>query len=392
MRVILVSKAMLTRAYLSKARAMVEIDPELELTVVVPETWSEPRVGLVKLEDARPEGYRLIVLPLRLNGHHHLFSFKGLSRVIETVRPQLLHIDEEPFNLSTFLAARAGQWVADKMLFFTWANIRKRIPPPFSWFRKSVYRWCSGAIAGNLDAAAILNETGFRGTVAVIPQFGVDMTLFPYRKRRFAPPFRVGYMGRLVPEKGVDLLLRAAAAVPMPLELVIVGSGEAEPSLRALAQKLGLEERVNFLKPVGSEAVGKLMGEFHVLVLPSRTTRRWKEQFGRVLAEAMATGCVVIGSDCGEIPRVIGDAGLVFPEGDVEALSQSLESVLSSESLYYELSAKARSRAQQFYSQEAVAAKHVEFYRILLAMSGSRGMDAYASSRPYTDPPLAEDL
>lgn len=362
---LLASKAMITRAYLSKADALARQDPDMELTVVVPDRWREPRVGVVELEKVTPKGYRLVVLPLVFNGHHHLFFFRGLARLVASLQPDIFHIDEEPFNLATFMAARPGKGACGSMLFYSWANIKKTIPPPFSYFRKAVYSWCRGALAGNAEAARLLADTGYQGLIEVVPQFGVDLALFPFRERVLKPPYRVGYMGRLVPEKGVDLLLLAVAESSVPWEVAIVGSGEAEASLRALAERLGLKDRVRFLSPVPSQEVGQMMGELHVLVLPSRTTARWKEQFGRVLVEAMATGCVVIGSSSGEIPNVIGDAGVLFPEGDPLALRDALDEVVSSPARYRELSYRGKARAVALYSQEAVAGRHLSFYRKL---------------------------
>jgi glycosyltransferase involved in cell wall biosynthesis len=358
---------MLTRAYLTKAEALVRQAPDMELTVVVPPMWREPRVGSVRLEAIRPQGYSLEVVPIIFNGHHHIFVFRGLNKIIYELQPDILHIDEEPFNMATFLAALSGKTVCKAMLFYSWANIKKRLPPPFSLFRKAVYSWCKGALAGNAEAAQLLLDTGYEGVLDIVPQFGVDLELFPFRERQLNPPYRVGYMGRLVPEKGVDLLLSAVAASTLPMEVVIVGSGKAKAALEQQAVRLAVDSRVRFLRPVSSEEVGHLMGGFHVLVLPSRTTPKWKEQFGRVLAEAMATGCVVIGSTSGEIPNVIGDAGLVFPEGDALALRDRLETILSSPGLYSDLACKARARATELFSQDAIAARHLRFYRRLAA-------------------------
>ncbi len=368
MRVLLASKAMVTQAYLSRAEAIARQDPSIDLTVVVPSFWREPRAGTLRLEVANPRGYRLVVLPLAFNGHHHVFFFRGLSKVLERCAPDVFHIDEEPFNLATYLAAKAGRARTRAMLFYSWANIKKPLPPPFSLFRRTVYSLCRGALVGSQEAAKLLADTGYNGMVEVVPQFGVDLSLFPFKERRLEPPYRVGYMGRLVPEKGVDLLLTAVAGSWLPWEVVIVGAGEAEAALRSLAVRVGLQGRVRFCPPVPSREVGRMMGELHVLVLPSRTTPRWKEQFGRVLVEAMATGCVVIGSSSGEIPNVIGSAGVIFPEGDAAALRDALEQVVSSPSLYLELAHLGRDRASRLFSQDAVAARHAEFYHRLAGL------------------------
>ena len=106
--------------------------------------------------------------------------------------------------------------------------------------------------------------------------------------------------------------------------MVIAGTGPEQVALKDLAQRLGLLDKVTFLGKVSSTAMPAVYASMDVLALPSRTTTTWKEQFGRVLIEAMACRVPVIGSDSGEIPNVIGDGGLVFPEDDAAALADLL--------------------------------------------------------------------
>ena len=104
-----------------------------------------------------------------------------------------------------------------------------------------------------------------------------------------------------------------------------------------------------------------------VLVLPSHTQPRWKEQFGRVLTEAMACGVPVIGSSSGAIPEVIGDAGLVFPEGDAAALAAALERLRIDPALHAALAAAGLARVRAHYTQDVIATRTAAFYRALLA-------------------------
>jgi glycosyltransferase involved in cell wall biosynthesis len=102
--------------------------------------------------------------------------------------------------------------------------------------------------------------------------------------------------------------------------------------------------------------VARLMRTSDVLVLPSHTIPgKWKEQFGRVLVEAMASGCVPIGSDSGAIPFVIGTAGLIFPERDITSLAKCLDSVAGPRELLARLRVRALARANECYSWHAVA-------------------------------------
>jgi glycosyltransferase involved in cell wall biosynthesis len=110
-----------------------------------------------------------------------------------------------------------------------------------------------------------------------------------------------------------------------------------------------------------------LMNALDILVLPSRTTARWKEQFGRVLTEAMATKTPVVGSSSGEIPSVIGEAGLVFAEGDQAALRAHLAQLIEDRDLRQHLGEQGFARFHERFTQEAVAQATIALYRRVLA-------------------------
>jgi glycosyltransferase involved in cell wall biosynthesis len=229
-----------------------------------------------------------------------------------------------------------------------------------------------------------LHAKGYDGPVAVIPQFGVDPEIFRPRttddRRQTStgqiPPsvvgcpssFVVGYAGALIAEKGVDLLLRACAGLPdVGWRLAIVGDGPARAQLGALAGTLGIGDRVDFLGQRASTQMPDVYPAFDVLVLPSLTRPNWKEQFGRVLIEAMACGVPVIGSDSGEIPNVIGDAGLIFPEGDIDALRESLASLLADPELRARCVQAGRQCVLAEFTQAQIAAATVRVYREILS-------------------------
>jgi glycosyltransferase involved in cell wall biosynthesis len=173
-------------------------------------------------------------------------------------------------------------------------------------------------------------------------------------------------VGRLVEEKGVDLLLEALAGLEGMWRAYVLGSGPANGALQAQAQRLGLADRVSFDGWIPSAQMPAYYRQLDVLVLPSRTRPNWKEQFGRALVEAMACGVPVVGSDCGEIPNVIGDAGLIFPEGQVAALREHLAQLLHDLDLRADLARRGRERVLERYTQAQVAAQTYEVYRAVL--------------------------
>jgi glycosyltransferase involved in cell wall biosynthesis len=171
----------------------------------------------------------------------------------------------------------------------------------------------------------------------------------------------------LIPEKGVDLLLRACAALPgRGWRLTILGDGPERPRLTALADAAGIAGQVTFLGHRPSTQTPDIYRTFDVLVLPSVSRPNWVEQFGRVLTEAMACGVPVVGSDSGEIPHVIGDAGLIFPEGDAAALCDALARLLADPALRHDLADRGRARVLAHFTQAQVAAATYRVYQAVL--------------------------
>jgi glycosyltransferase involved in cell wall biosynthesis len=364
MKVLLLSKACVVGIYQRKLEELAAHG--VELTVAVPPEWRDER-GVQPLERTYTRGYQLVETPIALNGNFHLHFYPRFGDLLKRIQPDLVHIDEEPYNLATWLALRQSLRVGAKTLFFSWQNINRRYPFPFSWLERDVLKQAHGAIAGNAASAEVWRAKGFGGPLTVIPQFGVDAEIFREQGLGITPvtrhpPLVVGYAGRLVPEKGVDVLLLAAVRVP-GVHVKIMGAGPERGLLENLVKQNGLSGRVSFAPMRPSTAMPSFYAELDALVLPSRTRPNWKEQFGRVLIEAMACGVPVIGSNCGEIPNVIGDSGLIFPEENAEALAAHLTALRESQPLRAELAAKGRARVLAHFAQASVAERTVAFYR-----------------------------
>lgn len=364
----MLSKAMVVGIYQRKAE-LIARDPGIDLTVAVPPLWRDE--GLERrLERRHLLGYRLVETPIFRPGSFHLHCYPAFGRLLDAHRPALVHVDEEPYNLATFLALASARRRGARSLFFTWQNLNRRYPPPFGWMERWVYRRVGGAIAGSQGAAAVLRAKGFLGPLWVIPQFGVDTEAFqPMAGEAGGPPggLRIGFAGRLVRAKGADLAIEALARMQpgQAASLEIVGEGPERAGLEAMARGRGLGARVRFRPWLPSGEMPAFYRGLDVLVLPSRSTPRWIEQFGRVLIEAMASGVVCVGSDSGEIPQVIGPAGLIVPEDDTVALAGALERLAAEPALRARLAAEGRARALAEFSMERVAAATVAVYRAL---------------------------
>jgi len=363
MRILMISKACLMGAYQRKLEEIARF-PDVELMVVVPLSWRDGS-RLIQLERAHTVGYELIVEPIALNGSFHFHFYPRLGRRLRTFAPDVVHVDEEPYNFATFHALLLAKSAGARVLWFTWQNLNRRYPLPFRLIERYNLRHADYGIAGSAGAAVVWREKGYTGPLAIIPQFGVDPDIFAPRLNERDPTrgFLIGHVARLVPEKGLDLLLEAVAGMDSVWRLAIVGAGPERDQLEPLARRLDLADRVSFEEVIPSLRMPAFYRELDALVLPSRSRPNWVEQFGRVLIEAMACGVPVIGSDCGEIPNVVGDAGLIFPEGDVGALRECLMRLMRDPDLRADLARRGRERVLAHFTQAQVAAQTVAVYR-----------------------------
>jgi glycosyltransferase involved in cell wall biosynthesis len=367
MRILMVSKACLVGAYQTKLEAIAKYE-DVELTVIVPPVWQDP-AGDVVLERSHTDGYQLLVDPLNFNGQFHLHYYPKLKKRLETLRPDILHMDEEPYNFATWRGVRHARGIGAKSLFFSWQNIHQNYPIPFRQMESYVLKNVDYAVMGNEAAVQVWQQKGYSGPYKVIPQFGVEPEIFkPSNSRDAGRGFIIGAAGRrLVPEKGVDLLMAAVAKLPGIWRLHIAGEGPERIVLEELAHDLGIYNRVHFDGVIPSDQMPAYLGQFDVLVQPSRTLSNWKEQFGRVLVEAMACEVVVVGSDSGEIPHVIGPAGRTFPEDNLKSLYEILLQLLKDETLRKELGQAGRQRVLTHYTQNKIAARTVDVYREMMS-------------------------
>jgi glycosyltransferase involved in cell wall biosynthesis len=210
--------------------------------------------------------------------------------------------------------------------------------------------------------------------VAVIPP-GVDLAQFrPDEARRAATLARlgwsdgipvVGFVGRLVPEKGIEWLTRILDRMTTPWRALVVGAGPLEEMVSAWGGRHG--DRVRVVTTAQHDEVPAYLNAMDVLCAPSRTTPRWREQFGRMLIEAFASGVAVVASASGEIPYVVGDAGLVIAEDDLAGWQQAIEMLTTERLRRCELARRGRERAESVYGWPVVARQHLDFFERVMS-------------------------
>jgi glycosyltransferase involved in cell wall biosynthesis len=327
-----------------------------------------------------PEGSQLVrpgadaevpvhIVPVRGPTHPNLFWYSGreLRAVIRLVRPEIVDLHEEPFGLAV---ARALPLVrreaADaKLCLYTAQNLPKRYPPPFSFFERRALAAAGAAYPCSTEAGERLRARGFRGSLHVIP-LGVTI---PPVSRRSTGGLRVGFIGRLEPHKGALIAVRAfaLAATGTDASLAMIGAGSELDALRTEASTAAISSQVEFAGALSQDEVLQRIAGLDVVLIPSLTTAHWKEQFGRVAAQAMAHSAAVIASDSGSLREVVADAGVLVPEGDVDGFARELRLLLEEPRHRAELSARGRVRAVEHFSWNVVADKADRMYRELLA-------------------------
>ena len=299
----------------------------------------------------------------------HRALYRTLTFRLRSLMPDIIHVEEEPDSLAALQALLARRFLAPDSAFIlhTWQNVDRPKKKHVAAVFRATLRGSDAILCANTQAAGILSRKGYTRPTEVIPQQGVDTRVFkPLDGAERPSKFTVLFAGRFVREKGLDTLFDAVSRVRQPVRLLLVGSGPDQEGIVNRIRALRPPHSAEIAAPREQAEMAKIYSGAHVLVLPSRSTKVWKEQFGRVLVEAMACALPVIGSDSGAIPEVIGQDGLIFKEGDPEDLARCLSKLTESSVLRENLANRGYFRAVNVYSQERVAAATAAFYRRIM--------------------------
>ena len=262
----------------------------------------------------------------------YIHHYPKLGSLLRQLRPDVIHLWEESWSIVALQAVLLRRFILPRaaIVLEVDQNILRRLPPPFQQIRHYVFQHVDYLLARSQDAVDVARASGYRGPAGLI-FYGVDRKVFHpgdrggRRAELGISGFVVGYVGRLVAEKGIDDMMEAMALSASPITLIIVGEGPYLAALEKLAARLGIRSRIHILAWAPPVEVARIMQSLDVLVLLTRTTRRVREQFGRVIIEAHACGVPVIGSSCGSIPAIIGDGGWVVPENAPAKLALLLD-------------------------------------------------------------------
>jgi phosphatidylinositol alpha-1,6-mannosyltransferase len=341
-----------------------------EVTVAAPERFPGD-LGMIEFQRDAAEACRTVAVPVRGARRIHLMRYGAALRSLLAEPWDVVHCWEEPYVLP---AAQVSRWAPRRaaLVYATFQNIRKRYPPPFGALERYTMKRADGWVAfGHTTSETLRDRPAYEARPHRIIAPGVDTD-------RFAPdadaggatrhalgwpvdgPPVIGFLGRFVPGKGWATLTAALDGVDMPWRALFVGGGADEAALRAWAARHG--DRVRVVTGVPHAHVPAFLNAMDVLCAPSRTLPRWREQFGRMLTEALASGVPVIASTSGEIPHVLGDAGVLVDEADTGEWVSAIGALLAGPERRAQLADAGRQRALAHFALDHVARQHLAFF------------------------------
>ena len=354
--------------------------PDFEVTIGAPSFFHG---SLRSLEiEPEPADSKLKVVPLRchLTQKMHVFFYNpwDLNALVKQGF-DCAHIWEEPYIVAGYQVMRRLHKQQIPFLFRTAQSLIKNYIPPF----RQMDRWCfthaKHFVAGGNLVLKAMQDKGWELPGEVIT-LAVDTKAF----RPFTPEEKVkkqkelglkgpliGYLGRLSEEKGCDLFMSVLGQLKhKDWSFLVMGSGPYQQKILDWAKREGLSERVK-VALFKHDEVPQVLPACDLLIAPSQTRPFWKEQFGRMIVEAFASGVPFMGSDSGEIPRVIGNAGWVLPEADEKAWLNAINDFLANPDTGAEYVRRGLEKAPQF-GAENIGRKYQQVYRELHKVPGTQ--------------------
>jgi glycosyltransferase involved in cell wall biosynthesis len=387
MRLMMVGHSFLSAYNQTKYVTMKQINPELRVRLIVP-TSMPGRFGPLAYEvHSKLSLEEVVPLKARPASWHmtYLHSLRRMADVLREFQPHVIHVEEEPQAFITVETIALQRTFAPgaSVTLFTWDNLLRRRSFPLDTVKRRLRAYslarATTVVCGNRRAGDLLRAEGrFKGSIEVLPQFGLDVTEHEpgceselRSQLGLESSVVVGYVGRLVEEKGLRLLIKALGGLrDYPWKLLLVGSGPLEEEIRRVWMAK-FPDRIVLVPPVHYSQVARHLRCADIFVLASYSTPSWMEQFGLTLAQAMMLGVASIGSTSGAIPDVLGPGGLVFQERQIDDLSRVLEELLASPARRQQLGALGRKFALLNYTNETVSARYLEAFKCAVSMQSS---------------------
>lgn len=311
------------------------------------------------------------VIPI--NPHRIFYNPLNLLKILRKKRWDAIYIVGEPewfISAEVIILSKLSRKNV-KIMVQTSRNIDftiSKFPYRFSNITRKidfyVRRNCNALVCIGESTKESFNKSpfSFNHNKLYIHPWHIDVDFFKNRMHN-KPNIKLtlGFVGRIEDEKGIINFYEAIKFIKEKVRIIIAGNGSKSEWLNLKIKDLGIEYK--FIKDAKMENMPDIYSEIDILIVPSLTTNIWKEQFGRVIPEALSCETAVIGSDSGEIPYVIGDAGLVFKEGNTNDMLEKINYLLDNPEKLIELKRKGRERVIQKFSTVAVANNFVEILK-----------------------------
>lgn len=287
----------------------------------------------------------------------------------------IVHVND--FTRAAYTAAALKQSLGYKLILSCWENVPycNIFSDKTTFLKEHIINEIDYFLpyADEVEKALLLEGTSKDVMTRIYPGVDIDRFKPGLRDKEFANQleiigdgFTVLYVGQLVSWKGAYNLVYAGKILKgrkHPVQFVLVGSGAQKNTLKKLIRYCGLEQHFTFVDLVPYQEIEKVYHLADVFVLPSLPTMAWQEQFGMVLAEAMACGVPVVASNTGSIPEVVGDAGVLFTPGNFWELAKKLEYLINNPEVLNEFREKVRRRAVEHFDAEKNAEEVLKVYR-----------------------------
>lgn len=322
------------------------VEAGLSVVLVVPRELKFSS-GPIKADEPSEDDPPIIYMDL-LGGNSRVWRFAGVAEVFSKYRPKLILLDNDPVS---FMALKMGIWArnnnaklfcisCENMPLDLLSSFRKRglrgIPPALfkRLLLKITKRCVNGVFTVNNEGTDIFKKEGFLNVMKIPLGFDPEYFRIDPQARRVKRQnlslegFVISFFGRITFEKGVHILVSALEKLKDYKWTLVIDEFDIYKSkygqeIHRQVTDAGLSDRIVSINPKHSE-MGEYVNSVDVVVMPSISTTMWIEQYGRIAAEAMACGKVVVASDSGALPMLLNNHGILFPEGDVDALVEIL--------------------------------------------------------------------
>jgi glycosyltransferase involved in cell wall biosynthesis len=335
------------------------------LAVAVPARWEAPGApGGAATTFADDAGVRIV--PTATSGRDETgapvtWRSRALRRLLTDFRPDVVQVEEPLTARVTPAVTRMARQLGIPVVAFTSESLVRKHSLLAGMRRRRALSATAGVIGANSLATGLVRQEFPSLASTAIPQLGIPVPRAPVTEPH--PPLAIGFVGRLIPEKGLDVLFRACIKLHGAWTVTVAGTGPAQEELEALAERLGMASRVTWLGAISRQDLAAVWPRLDCLVAPSRTTALWVETYPVQVLEAMGNGVAVVTSDSGALRETTGGAGLVFREDHAEGLAEVLGRLMADRELRERLAVEGRRRVIAEYADDAIARRTLAFWR-----------------------------